>query len=131
MRRVAVSIVVGMAVAGCATLERPPTQPITSDVVPVHGFRIASPAAMLDSKGVRFHGWICRKNRGALAPHRLRIEQLNSSGEVVATATGGVRVPTRRDCSIYDLPTSWSLTDQTQVRLCADRGRACPRGSAE
>lgn len=120
---------IGLVLAGCI---HPPTyQPITSEVVPVTGFRIDRPGAIVSPNGLRFHGWACRRWPGFSAPRALRLERIDGSGQVVATARGGLNLPNRPGCTIYDIPTRWFLAPGDRVRLCAAKdAQPCPKPSA-
>jgi len=114
-----------LTLGACAGMQRPQLQPVDSQVVAVSGFRLDRPAALMEPQGLRFHGWICRRSLGMAAPRGLRVERLNTAGEVTATATRAVAVPHRRDCALYDVPTNWSLGPGETVRLCANSGPTC------
>lgn len=114
-----------MGVAGCA-VHRPVLQPVRAEVAPREGFRIDRPVAIVDQRGLRFHGWICRNFLGSFAPRRLRLERLDAEGRQVAVAATGVTLPARPDCTIYDISTDWRLAPGERVRLCAsDNGTPC------
>lgn len=124
--RTGLALASALALAGCVTFHRPVYQDVKSEVVQAPGFSIYRPAAIVAPGGLRFHNWICRDSGGYFAPRALRLERIGPSGEIVATAHGGVSLPTRPDCSVYDIPTDWFLADGERVRLCvADGAKPC------
>ena len=118
-----------IALSACVSFARPRYQPVVSEVVPAPGFRIDRPVAIVDPRGLRFHGWICRNVSGVgrFSPRALRVERIDGRGEIVSHAKAGVYLSHRPDCTIYDIPTSWTLPPEERVRLCAaDGDRTCP-----
>lgn len=117
----------GLVLAGCVTFHRPDFQDVKSEVVQTPGFSIYRPAAMITPEGLRFLNWICRDSPGFFAPRSLRLERIDGSGQVVATAQGGVILPRNPECSTYNIPTGWTLAPGERVRLCvADGAKPCP-----
>lgn len=127
--RAALAVGLLIALSACVSLQRPQYQPVSAEVVPVRGFFIGDPKAIIDPRGLRFHGWICRNYVGGFAPRELRIEQLDEKGSAAATATAIVNVPSRSGCSFYDIPTDWRLPVGARVRLCRKAGSFCPGDS--
>lgn len=121
----AVLLMAGCAAYGGATLLYVPTVVSTPP-----GFALASPDAIQSPEGTRFHGSVCRRSIN-MSPTRIRVERIDASGAVVASASrplwglGG----RARGCTFYDVPTDWTVGPGEHVRVCAQRSDA-PCGRA-
>lgn len=131
LMRASLAVVPTIILSGCVTFQRPQYQAVSAEVIPVSGFDIHDPAAIVDPGGLRFHGWVCRQLPGGFAPRKIRVEQLDEKGLAVANAAAPVNVPSRIGCSLYDIRTNWHLPVGARVRLCKNDGPCTAKSATD
>lgn len=122
-----------LAVGSCAAYGGKPLAPVSAAIVQPATLEIGPPDAVIESIGVRFHGWACTSGTYGAMPRAIRIERLDAQGQVTDSAHGRLmlmRGRAARDCSVYDVPTDWPASAAGNVRVCAsESGQPCQIGA--
>lgn len=121
-----------LGVVGCAAYGGATLLTIPMDVSAPRGVTLRPPDAIKTAAGARFHGAVCRRAL-VMSPTRIRVERIDISGVVVASASRALSSFGRREggCRFYDVPTDWTIGAGERVRVCAlQAGAACPAPQA-
>ncbi|MBJ7409466.1 MAG: hypothetical protein JHD15_03760 [Phenylobacterium sp.] len=133
MARAGLLGVAAVAVGSCAAYGGKPLAPVSAAIVQPATLEIGPPDAVIESIGVRFHGWACTSGTYGAMPRAIRIERLDAEGQVMDSAHGRLmlmRGRAARDCSVYDVPTDWPASAAGNVRICAsESGQSCQVGA--
>ena len=120
--RAGLLLVATVVLGSCAAYGGKPLAPVSAAIVQPRSLEIGPPDAIIETTGVRFHGWACTSAAYGQTPRAIRIERLDAKGEVVDSAHGRLmlmRGRAARDCSVYDIPTDWPASAAANVRVCA------------
>ena len=118
-----------LALVSCAGVGGTSVQ-VVAQASDTPNFSLSRPAVYKTTGGLQVAGRVCRRARTTLlSPSQVRLEHLSAAGEITETAKAGVGEISRRadqPCSNYSGRVSWTLAEGDTVRVCFDRGRACP-----
>jgi hypothetical protein len=101
------------------------TVPLTATAP--RGYQVRDAVVRSDAAGARIHGRICRQTL-APPPTEVRADHLGADGQVLGSATHSLSGLNGRDsaCTVFDLPTNWTVAAGEAVRVCALRSQgAC------
>ena len=113
----------GLAVVagGCASYGGLPRSDVRVEVVSSAQIELRRPEVLITPKGLRVHGWACRRARAMVGGLGLRIERLDAEGRVVATVDVPLSTTRLSDhpvgCVTYDGETKWRLNEAETLRV--------------
>ncbi len=127
--RAGLLVVAAVTLGSCAAYGGKPLARVSAAIVQPNALEIGPPDAIVETIGVRFHGWACTSGAYGQLPRSIRVERLDAGGQVLDAAHGRLmlmRGRAARDCSVYDIPTDWPASAAANVRVCAaDSSQPC------
>jgi hypothetical protein len=97
-------------------------------------FSLSAPTALKSGNEVRLTGRECRLRQSPLlSPRVVRIEHLDSAGDVLATTDAPAPEIYRshdQPCDDYTVRVAWTIARGDELRACFEHGRACPTDAA-